>query len=158
MEEEEETEILLRLSKAAALISSSNHELSNAGEVKRLKSALAWLFLDQSNLWRAGLSWSLFFILTIVVPLVSYLVFSCSACDSTHQRPFDAIVQLSLSVFATISFISLSSFARRYGVRKFLFLDRLCDESDKVQQGYTLQIHVSSKFKIEPKPHEFKTL
>ncbi|XP_019171872.1 PREDICTED: uncharacterized protein LOC109167303 [Ipomoea nil] len=144
MEDDEETEIILRLSKTA-LISSSYHEISNAREVKRLMSALAWLFLDQSNLWRAGLSWSLFFILTIGVPLVSYLVFSCDACDSKHQRPFNAIVQLSLSVFATISFISLSCFARRYGVRKFLFLDRLCEENDKVQQGYTLQIHSSLK-------------
>ncbi|XP_047950239.1 uncharacterized protein LOC125195969 isoform X3 [Salvia hispanica] len=105
-------------------------------------SPLKWLFLDHSSLWRAGLSWSIFFVLNICVPIVSHFLYSCSDCDPAHQRPFDAIVQLSLSSFAAISFFCLSSFARTYGFRKFLFLDRLGDESDKIQQGYAQQFNV----------------
>ncbi|KAL8461492.1 hypothetical protein ACS0TY_032035 [Phlomoides rotata] len=108
-------------------------------------SGLKWVFLDYSSLWRAGLSWSVFFLLNIGVPLVSHFVFSCSDCDSDHQRPFDAIIQLSLSLFAAISFLSISSFARKYGLRRFLFLNKLCDESEKVRQGYTQQLHRSMK-------------
>lgn len=112
-------------------------------ELKSYSSGLKWVFLDYSSLWRAGLSWSIFFLLNIGVPIVSHFVFSCSDCDPSHQRPYDAIVQVSLSLFAAISFISISSFARTYGLRKFLFLDKLSDESEKVRQGYTDQLHVS---------------
>lgn len=114
-------------------------------QLQSYSSGLKWVFLDYSSLWRAGLSWSVFFLLNIGVPLVSHFVFSCTDCDEDHQRPFDAIVQLSLSVFTTISFVSLSTFARRYGLRRFLFLDKLCDESEKVRQGYTQQLHRSMK-------------
>ncbi|KAL3643322.1 hypothetical protein CASFOL_014137 [Castilleja foliolosa] len=114
-------------------------------ELKSHSSALTWVFLDYSSLWRGGLSWSVFFLLNILVPLVSHFVFSCSDCDPDHQRPYDAIVQLSLSLFAALSFVSISSFARTYGLLRFLFLDKLCDESEKVRQGYTQQIHRSMK-------------
>lgn len=106
-------------------------------------SGLKWVFLDYSSIWRAGLSWSVFFLLNIGVPLVSHFLFSCSDCDSDHQKPHDPIIQLSLSLFAAISFLSISSFARKYGLRRFLFLNKLCDESEKVRQGYTQQLHVS---------------
>lgn len=140
--EDDETEFLL--SKYNSLpTENSFHEA--AVELKKFTSSLSWFFLDQSSLWKAGLSWSLFFLLTIGVPLVSHFVFACSSCDEDHRRPFDSIVQLSLSVFATLSFISLSSFTRKYGLRKFLFLDKLSDESAKVRQGYTLQIQRSLK-------------
>ncbi|KAL3519402.1 hypothetical protein ACH5RR_017551 [Cinchona calisaya] len=140
--EEDETEVLL--SKYKSLPAENSFHEANI-ELKNFRSSLAWFFLDQSNLWRAGLSWSLFFLLTIAVPLVSHFVFACSNCDEDHRIPFDSIVQISLSVFATLSFVSLSSFTRKYGLRKFLFLDKLSDDSEKVRQGYTLKIHRSMK-------------
>lgn len=138
--EEDESELWLSKYKSLGA-ENSFHEATI--ELKNFRSSLAWVFLDQSSLWRTGLSWSLFFLLNIGVPLVSHFVFACSSCDQNHTRPFDAIVQLSLSMFAGISFISLSLFTRKYGVRKFLFLDKLSGESEKVRKGYTLQVHVS---------------
>ncbi|XP_059636499.1 uncharacterized protein LOC132278670 [Cornus florida] len=114
-------------------------------ELKNLRSFFTWVCLDQSNLWRACLSWSIFFLLTIGVPLLSHFIFSCSSCDSKHRKPYDAIVQLSLSVFATLSFITLSSFARNYGFRRFMFLNGLCDVSENVRKGYKQQFHRSMK-------------
>lgn len=112
-------------------------------ELKSFKSFLTWVCLDQSNKWRAGLSASIFFVLAIGVPIVSHFVFSCSSCDAKHRRPYDGIVQLSLSFIAALSFYSLSSFAHTYGLRRFLFLDKLGDASEKVRQGYTQQLRVS---------------
>lgn len=123
----------------------SGHFTYEGEELKSLRSCLKWACIDQSNKWRASLSWSVFFLLAICVPLCSNFLLSCSTCDSSYRRPYDAIVQLSLSSVATLSFISLSSFARKYGLRKFLFLDKLCDESEKVRQGYTQQLHSSVK-------------
>ncbi|XVF27969.1 hypothetical protein REPUB_Repub14bG0155100 [Reevesia pubescens] len=114
-------------------------------ELKSFRLCLNWVCIDQSSLWRIGLSWSVFFLLTIGVPIVSHFVLLCSNCDKKHQRPYDAVVQLSLSSFAAISFISLSSWARRYGIRKFLFLDKLCDVSDKVRRGYAQELQKSVK-------------
>ncbi|KAL8099899.1 uncharacterized protein LOC141684684 [Apium graveolens] len=110
-----------------------------------LKHIFTWVFLDQSNIWRTSLSWSIFCLLAIGVPLLSHYVFQCNSCDHNHRRPFDSIVQLSLSVFSILSFISLSSFTRKYGLRRFLFLDKLYGVSDMVQKGYALQLHTSMK-------------
>ncbi|CAH2080405.1 unnamed protein product [Thlaspi arvense] len=89
--------------------------------------------------------WIDFFLLVIGVPLVSHFVFSCSSCDAEHQRPYDAIIQLSLSSVSALSFYSLSSFTHKYGLRRFLFFDKLTDASEKVRQGYTMQVQRSMK-------------
>ncbi|KAM7265771.1 hypothetical protein ACFE04_003454 [Oxalis oulophora] len=115
-------------------------------ELKSFKLCLNWVCLDQSSLWKVCLSWSLFFLLAIGVPLVSHFVLLCSNCDQKHRRPYDAVVQLSLSIFAIISFVSLSRWARKYGLKKFLFLDKMTDESNKVRDGYSEQLQKSIKF------------
>ncbi|XP_068641844.1 uncharacterized protein [Aristolochia californica] len=50
---------------------------------------------------------------------------------------------ISLTVIATLSFLCLSNFVRKYGLRRFLFLDKLCGESEKVRQGYMAQLNRS---------------
>ncbi|XP_038689128.1 uncharacterized protein LOC119988234 isoform X2 [Tripterygium wilfordii] len=113
-------------------------------ESKSFRSLLSWVCLDHSSLWKSGLSWSVFFVLGIGVPLVSHFVFLCSTCDSEHQRPYDAVVQLSLSSLAIVSFLCLSAWARKFGVRRFLFLDKLSDESDRVREGYQRHLQLAS--------------
>lgn len=141
MEDERESS-LTRRSKAYSDYSAHEESID---DLQNFRLYLKWICLDQSNIWRASLSWSVFFLLVIVVPLVSDSLYSCSSCDEKHRRPYDSIVQLSLSVLATLSFFCLSSWARKYGFKKFLFFDRLCDVSDKVRQGYTEQLHRSTK-------------
>ncbi|TXG46881.1 hypothetical protein EZV62_026175 [Acer yangbiense] len=119
--------------------------MQDSGYLKNFNSCLKWVCVDQSNLWRAGLSWLIFFLLAIISPLVSHFFLLCSGCDKNHQRPYDAIVQLSLSVFATISFLCLSSWSRKYGLNRFLFLDKLSDESQKIQERYADQLRRSMK-------------
>jgi len=101
------------------------------------------LWFDQSNFGTALLSWSVFFLLVVIVPLISHFLLVCSDCDFHHRRPYDVIVQLSLSIFAGISFVSLSIWSRKFGMRRFLFLDKLWDVSDKVRIEYEAEIQVS---------------
>ncbi|CDP13788.1 unnamed protein product [Coffea canephora] len=101
--------------------------------------------VDQSDWWTAFLSWSVFVVLAVVVPCLSHFFLACSDCDSRHSRPYDTIVQLSLSTLAALSFICLSQFVRKYGLRRFLFFDRLCDDSETVRKGYTVQLNRSLK-------------
>lgn len=143
---EDERETLLRKKINKKRIPSYNG-LSSIHDVEvESRSFLIWVLLDQSNIWRSIVSWSIYTLLAIGVPLLSHFVFHCTDCDEKHTRPYDSIVQLSLSTFATLSFLSLSSFTRKYGLRRFLFLDRLCDVSQKVQKGYSAQVHVCSFF------------
>ncbi|KDP20685.1 hypothetical protein JCGZ_21156 [Jatropha curcas] len=113
--------------------------------LKSFRVFLNWVCPDRSNIWRTSLSWSIFFILVIVVPLVSHFLFLCSNCDSKHRRPYDAVVQLSLSIFAIISFLSLSSWSHKYGLNKFLFLDKLNDETERIRGEYKQQLQTSTK-------------
>ncbi|KAK4802065.1 hypothetical protein SAY86_000268 [Trapa natans] len=115
-----------------------------AVELRAFEYCLRWMCVDQSTLWKAGLSWSVFFLLTVAVPLASLFGLRCySTCDDDHRRPYQAVVQASLSVFATISFICLSRWARKYGLRRFLFLDKISDATDHVRRGYAKQLQSS---------------
>ncbi|XP_072973079.1 uncharacterized protein [Typha angustifolia] len=109
-------------------------------ELKSFRSCLRYLCVDQSDLPHAVASWSLFVFLAILVPLFAHLFFV------HHRRPYDSVVQLSLSSASSLSFISLSAFVRRFGLRRFLFLDRLRRDSERVQLGYTAQL--SRSFRI----------
>ncbi|XP_048231028.1 uncharacterized protein LOC8277958 isoform X4 [Ricinus communis] len=113
-------------------------------EMKSFRLCLKWVCLDQSNIWKTGLSWSFFFLLAIGIPIVSHFFLLCSDCDSKHQRPYDAVVQLSLSIFAIVSFLSLSSWSHKYGLSKFLFLDKLDDEAERIRRGYKEQLQLCS--------------
>lgn len=114
-------------------------------ELNSFTSCFKWVCVDQSSLWLTGLSWSVFFLFAVAVPLASHFLLQCSSCDANLQRPYHIPVQISLSVFAAISFVCLSRWSRKYGIRKFLFLDKLCDSSDNVRRGYSQQLQRSVK-------------
>lgn len=118
--------------------------VSNAhDELQSFRTYLRLMCVDQSNVWTACLSWFLFIFLGLVVPAVSHFCLACSTCDARHSRPYDWLVQLSLSSVAAMSFVCLTRFLRRYGLRRFMFFDKLCDESETVRKGYTGQLNVS---------------
>ncbi|KAJ9153831.1 hypothetical protein P3X46_027232 [Hevea brasiliensis] len=120
--------------------------VSNAyDEFHSFRSYLRWMCLDQSNKGLICLSWFMFILFAIVVPAISHFVLACASCDSKHTRPYDSVVQLSLSSVATLSFVCLSKFIRSYGLRRFLFFDKLCDESETVRNGYMNKLNRSLK-------------
>ncbi|KAL8469873.1 hypothetical protein ACS0TY_032656 [Phlomoides rotata] len=115
-------------------------------ELHSFRTWLKWLCVDQSSAWTTCLSWFVFLVFAILVPALSHFVLACGGdCDSRHSRPYDTVAQLSLSGVAAISFICLSTFVRRYGLRRFLFFDKLRDESETVREGYTEQLNRSLK-------------
>ncbi|KAJ8754985.1 hypothetical protein K2173_015497 [Erythroxylum novogranatense] len=134
----------------SSLLNRDNNRFSRSvshayDELHSFRKYLQLMCVDQSNVWTACLSWSIFLLFTFVVPAISHFVLACSSCDSKHKRPYDAVVQLSLSSVATLSFICLTKFVRKYGLRRFLFFDKLCDESETVRKGYTDRLNSSLK-------------
>lgn len=137
---EDETRVFLPKTKQP-----SDFFAQEGAELRRFRSYLRWVYVDQSNFCRAAVSWSVFFVVAFVIPILSHFLLLCSDCDSDHTRPYHIPVQISLSVFATLSFICLSRWDRKYGMRKFLFLDKVIDESDKTQKGYAEQLQRTMK-------------
>ncbi|KAF5728428.1 F15K9.15 protein [Tripterygium wilfordii] len=133
----DERESLIDRTKFARSVSNAQDELHS------FRSYLRWMCVDQSNVWVTILSWSVFVVLALIVPAISHFMLACSTCDSNHDRPYDGVVQLSLSSVATLSFFCLTRFVRKYGLRRFLFFDKLCDESETVRKGYTEQLNRS---------------
>ncbi|KAK9681468.1 hypothetical protein RND81_10G004900 [Saponaria officinalis] len=115
-------------------------------ELRSFRIFLKWACVDQSSPWKTTLSWSVFFLFCIGVPLISHFVISCSTCnDEDHKQPFDSIVELSLSSISGLSYLCLTHYVRKYGLRRFLFLDKLFQVSDQVRYGYTIQLQKSFK-------------
>ncbi|KAG9159979.1 hypothetical protein Leryth_005720 [Lithospermum erythrorhizon] len=114
-------------------------------ELHSFRTWLKIMCVDQSSRWTTLLSWFVFLVFAIVVPCFSHFYLACSDCDSRHSRPYDPLIQLSLSGVATLSFLCLSTFVRKYGLRRFLFFDKLYNESEIVRQGYTGQLNRSLK-------------
>ncbi|KAL9236272.1 hypothetical protein vseg_010963 [Gypsophila vaccaria] len=117
----------------------------NFDELRSFRTCLRWMCVDQSTWWSTCLSWFIFVLFALVVPASSHFYLACPTCDAKHHRPFDAVVQLSLSSVAALSFLCLAHFVRKYGLRRFLFFDKLVDESDSVRHHYTTQLHSSLK-------------
>ncbi|KAL8136448.1 hypothetical protein V2J09_002449 [Rumex salicifolius] len=115
----------------------------NDDEFRHFRSYLRWMCVDQSTWLSTAFSWTVFVVLGIAIPALSHFVLACSSCDSSHSRPFDAVIQLSLSSVAALSFLCLSRFLNKYGLRRFLFFDKLVKESVNVRLNYTHELNRS---------------
>ncbi|WOL00472.1 hypothetical protein Cni_G09185 [Canna indica] len=108
-------------------------------ELRFFRSCLRWLCVDQSDFLSAVISWSLFLLLGVFVPTASHFVLNCSP----GRRAYDVVVQLSLTSASALAYVCLTAFVRRYGLRRFLFLDKLVGESERVRAGYMGQLNRS---------------
>lgn len=142
-EEEENQQLLLNNNSNSSNSSSSKNKKKTksytADELSCFRSWIRWVCVDQSNPWLTFLSWSLFLILAVGVPVLSLFFLSCLSCSPRH---YDLVIQLSLTAISSLSFFCISHFINKYGLERFLFLYKLCHESEKVRQGYTHQLNV----------------
>ncbi|XP_020259172.1 uncharacterized protein LOC109835613, partial [Asparagus officinalis] len=92
----------------------------------------------------AAISWSLFFLLCLVVPVASRLFVSYS---TPARRAYDLVVQLSLvRRLRPLLPLRLSPSSAGYGLPPLsLFLDKLVNESERVRLNYTAQLNRSFK-------------
>lgn len=111
-------------------------------ELKSFRSCLRWMCVDHSDSWHMTISWSVFLLLSLVVPVASHCFISYSEAS---RLVYDLVVQLSLTAASTLSYVCLSNFVRRYGLRRFLFLDKLVGESERVRLNYSVQLNRSFK-------------
>lgn len=70
------------------------------------------------------LSWLVFLLLGVALPLSIIELSYCSDCEKYQIKNFELEILISESLVAAISLLFISHNLRKYGVRKFLFVDR----------------------------------
>lgn len=113
-------------------------------ELRRFRSSLFWLGLDQSTSGRIALSFLICFAAILVEPLFESFYVDCPNCDDAHSHPFQGLVEYSESALALISFLFLSYTLKKNGLRKVLLLDKIGGEPTEVQEGYEKKLHVNN--------------
>ncbi|RWW04642.1 hypothetical protein GW17_00032124 [Ensete ventricosum] len=75
-------------------------------ELRSFRSYLKWMCIDKSNAKHAIVSWSLFLLLGVFVPIASNFILSYTL----NRHTYDVMVQLSLTSASDLSYLCLSAF------------------------------------------------
>ncbi|GJT16538.1 hypothetical protein Tco_0875244 [Tanacetum coccineum] len=113
--------------------------------LQRLDFYLLLMGFNQDSFLRFGLSWFMFLIIGVVVPVVVLLLTTnCLRCDLYQVKEFELVVVSSHACLAAVALLGLSHNLRKYGVRKFLFVDQYHGHVQRFSKDYVLKIDVSS--------------
>lgn len=125
VQEEEETPPLLK---------SQGHDTDLDKTLEKLELFLTLLGLNQSSVLRFVLSWILFLVLGILLPMIMLEV------SNPQIKSFKFDILVSQALVAAVSLLCLSHNLRKYGIRKFLFVS---GHIERFSNQYHHKIHVS---------------
>ncbi|KAM2656323.1 hypothetical protein EV1_011844 [Malus domestica] len=127
----------------------NHHHLGGEEECKdtQLDQTLQWLetFLtllgfNQSSWLSLALSWTALVLIGVALPVVALVVFNCSDCDKYQIKGFELVIVGSQAVLAAVSVLCISQSLRKYGIRRFLFVDRNSGHMVRFRNDYIKQI------------------
>jgi hypothetical protein len=110
----------------------------------RLETFLRIFGFCQYSFFSLTLSWLLFLFLGVAVQLYIIELSYCSNCEKYQIRNFELEILVSESLVAAISLLFISHNLRKYGVRKFLFVDRYHGHVVQFREEYLQKINVSN--------------
>ncbi|XP_042502889.1 uncharacterized protein LOC122080077 [Macadamia integrifolia] len=108
--------------------------------LRRLDIFLCFFGFHQSSLLGFLLSWAAFLLLGVSIPVVILRVSSCYDCEKHQIYNFELDIIVSRSCLAAVSLGCVSHNLRKYGIRKFLFVDRLHGQMLRFRKEYTEKI------------------
>ena len=111
--------------------------------LEKLEAYLSFLGYNQSSLKRFLLSWAAFMLIGVFIPVALLELSHCSGCDKYQIKDFELDIVVSQACLAAVSLICLSHNLRKYGIRKFLFVDRFGGHMSRFALLYIRQIKVS---------------
>lgn len=134
----------------APLIDSDDHTDSESLELalNKLESFLRLFGFCQYSSISTALSWVLFFVIGVIVPVLLIVFPFCSDCSEYQIKRFEFQILVSQAVVAAISLFFVSHNLRKYGVRKLLFVDQYDGYAVMYQKLYIQKIYVSFYFLI----------
>ncbi|KAK6791632.1 hypothetical protein RDI58_010713 [Solanum bulbocastanum] len=117
-----------------------NHDVDDTDldkTLQKLELFLTLLGFNQSSVLSFVLSWIFFLLLGILVPMVMLEV---SNCHNPQIKSFEFDILVSQALLAAASLLCLSHNLRKYGIRKFLFVDRYSGHIERFSNQYHKKI------------------
>jgi hypothetical protein len=123
-----------------------NEETHLEQSLEKLEKFLTFLGFNQSSLWSSALSWVAFLLIGVALPVVVLELSDCSDCEEYQIKSFEMEIVASQACLAAVSLLCLSHNRRKYGIRRFLFVDRFNGQMARFRDDYDKQIWVSICF------------
>lgn len=114
----------------------------------RLEWFLTALGFNQDSLWSLVLSWSVFAAVGVAAPLVALSMCECPECQRYEIQNFEMVIVAFQASLAAVSLLCLSHNLRKYGLRRFLFVDRYSGEMHCFHRDYVAQISGSMRLLV----------
>ncbi|WCJ38708.1 hypothetical protein M5689_019751 [Euphorbia peplus] len=92
--------------------------------LKGLEVFLTFLGFNQSSRLGFGLSWFLFLSIGVLLPVLILEFSNCIDCEKYQIKDFELDIVATQACLAAVSLGCLSHNLRKYGIKKFLFVDR----------------------------------
>ncbi|KAK9675455.1 hypothetical protein RND81_11G008200 [Saponaria officinalis] len=108
--------------------------------LQNLELCLKFLCFDQSNVLKFVLSWSMFLLVCVIVPVIIIEFTHCKSCEDYQVRDFEYENLTSQVLLGVVSLICLSYNLKKKGIRKFLFVDRYRGHTSRFMGQYIQKI------------------
>lgn len=117
-------------------------------ELRSFRISLKWCALDHSSCIGRFISYLIFALLTIFVPIISSLsvLYQIPSSDMMIITAYNLLVQFPESVLAFLAFFTLRSYFIKYGLRQLLFLDALQQDTTFVRRGYSQKLDKAFRY------------
>ncbi|KAG6398732.1 hypothetical protein SASPL_140201 [Salvia splendens] len=116
--------------------------------LQRLDLFITLLGYNQSSVVRFLVSWGVFLVFGVVLPVVMLQLSNCSGCEQGQIMSFEIGIVVSQASLAASSMLCFSHNLRKYGVRKFLFVDRYSGYVERFSAQYVQKISGSLRLLV----------
>lgn len=110
--------------------------------LQRLENFLTFLGFNQTSWLRFSLSWIAFLLIGVLLPVLVLELTNCSGCEAYQIKDFELDIVASQACLAAVSLLCLSHNLRKYGIRRFLFVDRHSGYMLRFRDDYIKEISV----------------
>nr|XP_043624643.1 uncharacterized protein LOC122596177 [Erigeron canadensis] len=141
------TPLLIKTEQTHVIYEDQEQESCNLDEcLQRLDFYLLLLGFNQDSFLRFGISWFVFLMIGVVVPVVVLMMTTnCVKCDLYQVKGFELVVVSSHASLAASALLCLSHNLRKYGIRKFLFVDQYNGHVQRFSEDYVHKISESKR-------------
>ncbi|CAN0929257.1 hypothetical protein LINGRAHAP2_LOCUS36964 [Linum grandiflorum] len=126
----------------------SAHDNDLDRTLQRLENFMCFLGFCQSSVSSFLLSWTAFLLMGVALPVVILELSHCPGCEKFQIKNFELDIVASQACLAAVSLICLSHNMRKYGVKKFLFVDRYGGQMTRLSRQYIAQIKDSLRLLV----------
>ncbi|XP_071709452.1 uncharacterized protein [Rutidosis leptorrhynchoides] len=142
------TPLLIKTDQTQVLYEEEDEESNDLdGCLQELDCYMLLLGFNQTSVLRFGISWVMFLMIGVVVPVVILMITTdyCSRCDLYQVKGFELVVVSSHACLAASALLCLSHNLRKYGIRKFLFVDQYNGHVQRFSKEYVQKITESKR-------------